>query len=46
MTLKEFFLNNKKIALAYSGGVDSSYLLYLTKKYNVDVTAYFVKTEF
>lgn len=46
MTLKEFFLNNKKLALAYSGGVDSSYLLYLTKKYNVDVTAYFVKTEF
>lgn len=46
MTLEEFFMKYKKVALAYSGGIDSSYLLYMAKKYNVDVTAYFVKTEF
>ncbi len=46
MTLKEFFMQYNKVALAYSGGIDSSYLLYMAKKYNVDVRAYFVKTEF
>lgn len=46
MTPKEFFQANKKVALAFSGGVDSAYLLYLAKFYNADVTAYFVKSQF
>ena len=28
MNLQEFFKENPKVALAFSGGVDSSYLLY------------------
>ena len=28
MTLQEFFTEHPKAALAFSGGVDSSYLLY------------------
>ena len=27
-----FFMKYKKVALAYSGGIDSSYLLYMAKK--------------
>lgn len=46
MSLKEFFEENKKIALAFSGGCDSAYLLYEVVRNNADVTAYFVKTQF
>ena len=46
MTLKEFFKTNPKIALGFSGGVDSSYLLYAAKKYNADIKGYYVKTAF
>ena len=46
MTLEEFFKYYKKVALAFSGGVDSSYLLYILKKLNIESTAYFVKSEF
>lgn len=46
MTLKAFFENNPKIALAFSGGVDSAYLLYAAKTYGADVRAYYVKTPF
>ena len=43
MNLQEFFKENPKVALAFSGGVDSSYLLYAAMKYGADVKAYYVK---
>lgn len=46
MTLQEFFEKNNKAALAFSGGVDSAYLLYAGIKYGCDITAYYVKSEF
>lgn len=46
MTLKEFFENNPKCALAFSGGTDSSLLLWAAGHYGADVTAYFAKTPF
>ncbi|MEG2001625.1 MAG: ATP-dependent sacrificial sulfur transferase LarE [Clostridia bacterium] len=46
MTLQEFFDQNKKVALAFSGGTDSSFLLYVAKLYNCDVAPYFVKSQF
>lgn len=46
MNLKEFFSKNNKIALAFSGGVDSAYLLYAAKKYGADIKPYFVKSQF
>lgn len=46
MTIQEFFKNNPHVAIAFSGGVDSAYLLYAAVKYGKDVTAYYVKSEF
>lgn len=46
MELKDFFIKYPKIAIAFSGGVDSSYLLYSAKKYGAEVCAYFVKSAF
>ena len=46
MTLQDFFIKNPKVAVAFSGGVDSSYLLYVAKKYAKEVRAYYVKSEF
>lgn len=46
MTLQDFFRENNKVALGFSGGVDSSYLLYAATKYGADVQAYFVKSQF
>lgn len=46
MTLSSFFEQNPKAALALSGGVDSSYLLYAAKQCGCDVTAFFIKTAF
>ena len=46
MKLSTFFKNNPKVALAFSGGVDSSYLLYTAKKHGAEVSAYFVKSQF
>lgn len=46
MTLNEFFKQNNKVALAFSGGVDSAYLLYEAKKSGADVKAYYVKSQF
>ncbi|MCL2175531.1 MAG: ATP-dependent sacrificial sulfur transferase LarE [Treponema sp.] len=46
ITLEQFFKENKKCALGFSGGVDSSYLLYTGNKYGAKIKAYFVKTAF
>ncbi len=46
MTLQDFFNQNPKIAIAFSGGVDSSYLLYAAKASGADTRAYFVKGAF
>ena len=46
MDLKEFFENHKRIAIAFSGGTDSAYLLSEAVKYCEDVMAYYVKSQF
>ncbi len=46
MTLSTFFTQNPHVALAFSGGTDSSYLLYAAKRNHCDVNAFFVKTAF
>lgn len=46
MNLQEFFRSNPKVALAFSGGVDSAYLLYAAIKYGAQVRAYYVKSAF
>lgn len=44
--LKAFFKEHPKLALAFSGGVDSAYLLYAAVRFGADVRAYYVKTPF
>ncbi|MBQ3907279.1 MAG: ATP-dependent sacrificial sulfur transferase LarE [Lachnospiraceae bacterium] len=46
MNLQEFFQENPRVAIAFSGGVDSSYLLYAAKQYAAEVQAYYVAAEF
>lgn len=46
MTLQQFFQENPKVAIAFSGGVDSAYLLYAALKHGAQVKAYYVKTAF
>ena len=46
MDLKEFFRQHPKAAIAFSGGVDSSYLLYAALQCGADVRAYYVKGAF
>lgn len=46
MTLRDFFAANPRVALAFSGGVDSAYLLYAAKASGAQVKAYYVKTAF
>ena len=46
MDLHTFFMAHPAAALAFSGGADSSYLLYAAKKCGADVKAYYVKTAF
>ena len=46
MELFEYLKEKKEIALAFSGGVDSAYLLYACLKSCKKVTAYYVKTAF
>lgn len=46
MTIQEFFNIHKKAALGFSGGVDSAYLLYASKKYGCDIHPYYIKTQF
>lgn len=46
MNIQEFFEKQPKVAIAFSGGVDSAYLLYTAVKYADKVKAYYVKSEF
>lgn len=46
MNLDDFFRQQKTIALAFSGGVDSAYLLYAGLRYGCDIHAYYVKSVF
>ena len=46
MTLQDFFSQNPRVALAFSGGVDSAYLLYAAVGSGAQVRAYYVKTAF
>lgn len=46
MTLKQFFEENEEVAIAFSGGVDSAYLLYAAVTWAKRVHAYYVKTVF
>lgn len=46
MNLNAFFTQNPKAAIAFSGGVDSSYLLYAAVRCGADVTAYYVNAAF
>ncbi len=46
MTLEDFFKANPKVAVAFSGGVDSAYLLYEAKHCNAEVIAYYVSSQF
>lgn len=44
--LEKFFIKNKKVALGFSGGVDSAYLLYAGIKSGADIKAYYIKSYF
>ncbi len=46
MNLNEFFTEHSKIALAFSGGADSSYLLHAAVSCGADVQPYYVKSQF
>ncbi len=46
MDLHDFFKLHPKAAVAFSGGVDSAYLLYAATKYAKDVKAYYVHAAF
>ena len=46
MNLSQFWKENPKAAIAFSGGVDSAYLLYSAVQSGVDVKAYYAKTAF
>ena len=41
-----FFAEHPEVAIAFSGGVDSAYLLYAASKYAKRVKAYYVQTAF
>ena len=46
MTINDFFEEHNKIAIAYSGGTDSVYLLYAAHQAGADVRAYYVRSQF
>jgi len=46
MTPEHFFQENPKVAIAFSGGVDSSYLLYAALHYGAETRAYYVQSAF
>ena len=46
MNLTQFWTENPKAAIAFSGGVDSAYLLYSAVQSGAEVKAYYAKTAF
>ena len=46
MELQEFFSQHPRVALAFSGGVDSAYLLYAAVQCGAQVRPYYIKTAF
>lgn len=46
MQISDFFTQYSKAALGFSGGVDSSYLLYAAIQCGADVRPYYIKTAF
>lgn len=46
MELSDFFRENPRAALAFSGGTDSAYLLYAALQCGAEVRPYYVKTPF
>ena len=46
MELSSFFSNYPSVALAFSGGVDSAYLLYAAMHCGAEVKAYYIKSPF
>lgn len=46
MTLQDFFKKNPRVAIGFSGGTDSSYLLAFAHKIGVQIQPYFIKGDF
>ena len=46
MTLQQFFSAHPRCALAFSGGVDSAYLLYAGLQCGAEIRPYYVKSQF
>ncbi len=46
MDLQQFFAENPRLAIAFSGGVDSAYLLYAALQHGAEARAYYVKSPF
>lgn len=46
MTLQEFFTEHPRAALGFSGGVDSSYLLWAAVNAGADISPYYIQTAF
>ena len=46
MTLSQFFQANPRTAIAFSGGVDSAYLLYAARRWGRETRAYYVHSAF
>ena len=46
MTIQDFFRGHPRAALAFSGGVDSAYLLYAGLQAGADLRPYYVKSQF
>lgn len=46
MTLREFFGQHPKAAIAFSGGTDSALLLWAAREYGCDARAYYVSSAF
>ncbi len=44
--LRDFFFKNPKLALAFSGGSDSAYLLYAAKECGAQIGVYYVRSQF